>query len=199
MKKQDLYNLIDARYKEKCAELNNAYEEKAENLAQNVINHYHDQLTELSDAFENVRDLFTNSERVLEGITGNYGVVRDIRNLVLQGSLYNRIQKALVNELKSLNREWYSPLDEMPEIETLKKYYNGKIHLKYIKEKEKLDTLRTELKQIVKTSSTAKAAAKKLQDLGLDLSDLEKHSEDNLPMVLKTSVDVCLFNKQGCN
>jgi len=61
----------------------------------------------------------------------------------------------------------------------------------------KINTLGSELKAVIKSSSTGAKAYKNLVDLGVDMTDFKPSATVSLPAVQKLSEDVCLVNG-GC-
>jgi hypothetical protein len=61
----------------------------------------------------------------------------------------------------------------------------------------KINTLNSELKAVIKSSSTGAKAYKNLVELGLDMTDFTPSTATSLPAVQKLSEDVCLVNG-GC-
>ncbi|WP_121605422.1 hypothetical protein [Virgibacillus sp. Bac332] len=191
--KQSLYDFIEEKIK---VQLNTAIEEFDSYIDTNVkpkllentksINHFNKALTKLADELET----FLENENDYGSWSPKYSV-RDLRSIA---SIRDRIHTNELSNIKSAIR---------------KNAHYGKYHMEFVVGKaskdlkptlskiEDLKTLKTELDNTIKTSTTGKQAYKSLIALGVDMKDF-KGSENQLPAVQKLSVNPCLVNGD-CN
>lgn len=202
MKKQDLYNLINERFSTSSTALYDKFRTEQKILADEYFEQIKKEVN-ITAISEKINEAIDSIRTVnLFGFLSHNAYDGFISSVRRFGDSKHNFEKSMKNSIQMLFSitSTIKTQDSFDHSEMSKKYFSlhDKCVLWYKKENEKLVTLRNELEHVVKVYPNAKKAAKKLEELGLDLSDIEEIKAEKLPEVIKTSVDVCLFNKKGC-
>jgi hypothetical protein len=193
MRKQELYDFIEAQYNKKLEKLKERHTQTLTQHAKHIFNKYYETIVSIDYEIEGLRKCM---KHLPSGILPYNQFTSDLRQSVSRGSYKEHMEKSIIahySNLKECKIEDYNSA----EVNEFIKDHN-KLYVLYKQEKEQLDTLKYELNNVVRIFPSAKKAAEKLEELGLDLSGLESVKIENLPAIVKTSVDVCLFNEEGC-
>lgn len=204
MIKQDLYNFIEMKTREK--HLNNNGE--IENIHDDIKKSLNDEITgldTLSKEFSKLVDIMEKAkEQHPEAF--DWGLKSEIRNA------YNLMgfKKKLVNRVFYDVALEYLSTDRALEMNILKEKYpqtfelicSVKEKLRFLsKTSSDVSQLKKELDNVIKSSKTAKEGHKNLIALGVDMEDF-RESNNLLNSIQKLSVDVCVINdncEEGSN
>lgn len=203
MRKKDLYEFIEIKIKGQRRKAIKEAEEGIHARVEPLFLYLFDGMevveataAQLAKDYENILDAF--------GMASDYNeteIIRDINNLVIGWSkrhrnlIRNRVTNAVLyphhndtyKKMLELKRYGQTFID-LPEV--LIQEYAGRRQMI-----ADFDKLATELDFVISNAPSAKQAYKTLIDLGVDMTGFD--GEENLPAVVKLSVDPCLING-GC-
>ncbi|MYL41791.1 hypothetical protein [Virgibacillus salexigens] len=191
--KQSLYDFIHEKIK---VQLETAREEFETYVEKNVKPHLIDNTKDIAHLKSGLTELADELETFLENANdyGSWSPKRNVRDLREVASVRDRVITTELSNIKAAirNNNHYDKYHM--------EFVVGKASKKLkptINKIDDLKTLKRELDNAVKTSTTGKQAYKNLVSLGVDMKEF-KGSENQLPAVQKLSVNPCLVNGD-CN
>lgn len=196
MRKQDLYNFIEMKTKEK--QLSNISKiDVIRNNIKKALNGEISGLDKLAKEFSKLVDVMEKTKEAYpEGF--DWGMKQQIQHAYNLMDFKNRLVDRIYYDL-ALE---YLKTDRAAEMNLLKDKYPASFELiqsvkneikNLEKNNEDLHQLARELNNVIKNSKTAKDGHKNLIALGVDMEDFQE-SNNLLPSIQKLSVDVCVIN-----
>lgn len=198
-KKEDLYGYITKIKETKMDEVNKKYSEKLKDLNSKMTKYYKPLSEEVVDALETAMKTYEEFVDVL----GNEDLVKyNFSNIFYQMDW--KIKSHYRGSVKSDILDDFTLTGSRKDLresdsETIKEYKreNNDIQNQYKQERDEIIKLHKELYSIIKSATRGSVAWTNLEEVGLDLKPLEARlmkSGNFLPVAVKTSVDISLYN-----
>lgn len=197
VRKADLYEYIENLYNKRESKLKEEYSKSLKPMVERLLHLHDSMLNKLEDILQEIQTL--DIDLLKELTKYNHGIIAlNSANYYFNKSPKQIVESVLNSKAENVEELRFSETVMSEEMKEIVKAWNAVV-VNYNKEISEAIKLKDELYMIVKNERRATRAYKRLVELGLDMTGFKENfkNETYVPDILRTSVDINIFNGLG--